>query len=135
MKGKENLKPQSQRTKAEQRQVARQGGIASGKARKEKKELKDRIKLAFEIAAAQAAKKHPEQAKELKEIGFDVFVLKQMVENPDASDDLRLKTMAQLWDRAYGKPQQPVEMSGDLNVVTPAEEQALQRFMEKNNGK
>lgn len=39
----ENLIPQNKRTKSEQREIARQGGIASGKARKEKKLIKDRI--------------------------------------------------------------------------------------------
>jgi hypothetical protein len=33
----ENLKPQTTRTKEEQREVARMGGIQSGKARREKK--------------------------------------------------------------------------------------------------
>jgi hypothetical protein len=33
----ENLKPQNRRTKAEQRKIARMGGKASGKVRKEKK--------------------------------------------------------------------------------------------------
>ena len=39
----ENLIPQNKRTKAEQREIARQGGIASGKARREKKQVRDFI--------------------------------------------------------------------------------------------
>ena len=39
----ENLKPQSERTKSEQREIARAGGIASGKVRKEKKWFKEEI--------------------------------------------------------------------------------------------
>ena len=39
----DNLIPQSERTKAEQREIARKGGIASGKARKEKKALKETL--------------------------------------------------------------------------------------------
>ena len=38
--GIENLIPQSERTKEEQREIARLGGIASGKARKEKRDRK-----------------------------------------------------------------------------------------------
>ena len=34
-----NLIPQSERTKDEQREIARMGGIASGKARREKKTI------------------------------------------------------------------------------------------------
>lgn len=39
----ENLIPQNKRTKAEQREIARQGGIASGIARREKKQVRDFI--------------------------------------------------------------------------------------------
>ena len=34
-----NLIPQDQRTKSEQRKIAKQGGVASGKARRERKKL------------------------------------------------------------------------------------------------
>lgn len=43
MANEQNLKPQNTRTKAEQREIARQGGIASGKARREQKLIRDRI--------------------------------------------------------------------------------------------
>lgn len=39
----ENLIPQNKRTKAEQREIAKQGGIASGIARREKKQVRDFI--------------------------------------------------------------------------------------------
>lgn len=41
----ENLIPQSKRTKKQQREVARKGGIASGIARREKKTLRERLLL------------------------------------------------------------------------------------------
>ena len=41
MAGIENLIPQNKRTKTEQREIARMGGIASGEARRKKKTLKD----------------------------------------------------------------------------------------------
>lgn len=40
-----NLIPQSERTKEEQREIARMGGIASGKARRERKTLKEELLL------------------------------------------------------------------------------------------
>jgi coenzyme F420-reducing hydrogenase alpha subunit len=46
-KGHENLIPQSERTKEQQREIARMGGIASGKARKEKRMLKDLLEEAL----------------------------------------------------------------------------------------
>ena len=47
MNGTENLVPQNKRTKEEQREIARKGGIASGKARKEKKMLKELLEDAL----------------------------------------------------------------------------------------
>ena len=41
----ENLIPQSKRTKNEQREIARQGGIASGKARREKKLMRETLDM------------------------------------------------------------------------------------------
>jgi hypothetical protein len=40
-----NLVPQSERTKEEQREIARQGGIASGKARREKKQFRETLEM------------------------------------------------------------------------------------------
>jgi hypothetical protein len=44
----ENLIPMNERTKEEQRKIARQGGIASGKARRERKTLKEELLLLLE---------------------------------------------------------------------------------------
>ena len=44
----ENLKPQNKRTKEEQREIARKGGQASGKARRNKALLKDCINILME---------------------------------------------------------------------------------------
>ena len=45
MANKENLKPLNTRTKEEQRKIARKGGIASGKKRREKKQLKEVLEI------------------------------------------------------------------------------------------
>ena len=47
--GIENLIPQNERTKEEQREIARQGGIASGKARREKRDRKQRASELFDL--------------------------------------------------------------------------------------
>lgn len=49
MANEENLIPQSERTKKEQREVARLGGIASGKARREKRDRKQRAAELFDL--------------------------------------------------------------------------------------
>lgn len=47
MKGEENLIPMSERSKDEVRKIGKKGGIASGKARKEKKMLKELLEDAL----------------------------------------------------------------------------------------
>ena len=49
MAGEDNLIPQSVRTKAEQRAIAKQGGIASGKARREKKMMKQTLETLLSL--------------------------------------------------------------------------------------
>ena len=59
--GIENLIPQSERTKEEQREIARKGGIASGRARREKRDRKqmasDLLDLTMQGAGVDKIKK------------------------------------------------------------------------------
>lgn len=43
----QNLTPQNRRTKSKQREIAKQGGIASGKARREKKAMRELLEDAL----------------------------------------------------------------------------------------
>lgn len=63
--GIENLIPQSERTKEEQRAIATAGGIASGKARKRKKSMSEIAK------ALLSADLTPKQAKTIEKYGLD----------------------------------------------------------------
>lgn len=49
----ENLIPLSERTKSEQREIARQGGISSGKARRQKRTMKDTMSILLDMAIKQ----------------------------------------------------------------------------------
>lgn len=64
--GTKNLKPQSGRTKDEQREIARKGGIASGEARRKKKSMKESFETLF---AMQTSDKF---IKAFKKQGMDV---------------------------------------------------------------
>jgi len=46
-----NLKPQNQRTKSEQRKIASSGGIASGKSRREKRIMRERLEILLAMPA------------------------------------------------------------------------------------
>lgn len=66
MANEQNLKPANKRTKNEHREIARRGGVASGKARRKKANLKK----AFETIL-QAEVASPNVKKQLEELGFD----------------------------------------------------------------
>lgn len=64
--GTENLKPFSQRTKSEQREIASKGGKASGVARRKKAELKKALNVVLTSQVHQ-----PKLAALLEEMGFE----------------------------------------------------------------
>lgn len=64
--GIENLIPFSQRSKEEVRELARKGGVASGKARRQKKALKEQIELLLSLPV-----KDPNMLNELDALGID----------------------------------------------------------------
>ena len=65
MANEDNLKPQNKRTKSEQREIAKMGGKASGKARRKKADLKNALNT---ILTAEATSK---TAQLLEELGFE----------------------------------------------------------------
>ena len=66
MANEENLKPQSERTKSEQREIATKGGIASGKTRRRKKAMKERLQEALECSVV-----NPKVKKMMRSVGMD----------------------------------------------------------------
>ena len=74
--GIENLIPQSERTKEEQREIARQGGIASGKARREKRDRKQRAAELFDLTMQGAG---VEKIKKFFNINDDLTAYETMV--------------------------------------------------------
>ena len=59
MANEQNLIPQSKRTKKEQREIAKKGGIASGKARAEKADFKRKCQIWMESTVAHDEKGNP----------------------------------------------------------------------------
>lgn len=49
MANEQNLKPQNKRTKSEQREIARKGGIKSGEVRRKKKALKETMQMLLDL--------------------------------------------------------------------------------------
>lgn len=61
MANEKNLVPQSKRTKSEQREIAKKGGIKSGQVRRQKKTLSDLAKMIADTPAPDAARRKLEQ--------------------------------------------------------------------------
>jgi hypothetical protein len=64
---KEDLIPFNKRTEAEQKEITRKGGIASGKARREKRDRHKRIQELFALAV-----QDPKLKQNLEKMGIDV---------------------------------------------------------------
>lgn len=116
----------STRTKEELREITRKGGVNSGKSRRNKRIISERIKLALDISTTAnlatlkkeiielIPNRHLEankgelkiklaQAKTLKECGIDVYNMIKIAES-SFDDDKRIKAINSLWDREEGKP-------------------------------
>lgn len=101
MANEQNLKPQNKRTKSEQREIAKKGGIASGKARLAKKTARE-----YAIAALEATTKDNEgKLITLK----DVMIQKVIAKAIKDSDLNAVKYIVELIGES---PSQKIEVTG-----------------------
>ena len=112
----DNLISLADRTKEEQREIARQGGIASGKARKEKKLFKEQIQLLLSLPL-----KDEKAKKQLEKLGIDTDNIDNQMAMVIAMWQKAIKGDVQafntLRDTAGEKPKDLVEHSGAIPVV------------------
>lgn len=108
-KGHANVIPTNKRTKAELRQMTQNGGIASGKARRAKKQrkliLQDILELKLnEKVASKIAKAYGLDAKDITlEAAMDFMQVNKAIESKDTQAYNAVK------DRVYGKPKQEIQ--------------------------
>ena len=115
-----NLIPFNKRTEEEQRRITQKGGIASGKARREKRDRHKRIQELFALAV-----KDPKLKQNLEKMGIDVT-------DADLETAADARVMVELLRRgdykawqamkaeAYGQlaTKNEVELSGEVTGVT-----------------
>ena len=96
----ENLIPLSERTKSEQREIARQGGISSGKARRQKRTMKDTMSILMSMAVKEGDIPDIEEIKsvaELNKLNMDIetaICIKQAMKLfEQMKDQLQLKNI------------------------------------------
>lgn len=116
----ENLIPLDKRTKTEQTEITRKGGIASGKARREKRDRHKRIQELFALTV-----KDPKLKANLQNMGIDVTDAdletaadaRVMVELLKRGDYKAWQAMKQ---EAYGPmaTKNEVEINGEISGIT-----------------
>lgn len=100
--GRDNLVPQSERTKEEQREIARMGGIASGKVRRERKTIAEALRLVL-------AEKGNEQGLSRQEL-IVARVVKRLYDEGDIRD---LKVLADV----LGESEETINVKGVAPIV------------------
>lgn len=99
----QNLKPQSTRTKKEQREIAKKGGVASGVVRKARKMLKERLLLMGDQVI---------QNKQGEQLPREDVIALQIAQKA-AGGDLKA---ARLYAELTGQLVQRVEMDAELSA-------------------
>lgn len=97
-----NLIPNSERTPEERQEIARKGGIASGKARRERKAFKEALLLALETEL--------EDGKTVQDAGIDALIMKYISGDLDVFKTIR--------DTIGEKPVDKIEadVNKDVNI-------------------
>lgn len=116
----DNLIPNSQRTPEELREITRKGGIASGKARREKRDRHKRIQELFALAI-----KDPKLKQNLEKMGIDVTDADlETAADARVMVELLRKGDYKAWQamkaEAYGPlaNKSEVEISGEVSGIT-----------------
>ena len=112
-----NLIPQSERTKDEQREVARMGGIASGKARREKKAMKETLEALLSMPLKDGVSADVDTIKSLAEMKGKNITVQEAIMLAQIQKAMKGDTRAAEYvrDTSGNKPKDDVSISGSLN--------------------
>lgn len=113
----DNLIPQSERTKSEQRAVAKMGGIASGKARREKKAMKDTLETLLSMPLKGGKATELETIKNVAAIKGKNITVQEAIMLAQVQKALKGDTRAAEYirDTSGNKAKEEVALSGTIN--------------------
>lgn len=120
----DNLIPQSKRTKTEQRAIAKKGGIASGKARREKKAMKETLEALLSMQMKSGKSVDVESVKNFAALkGKNISVQEAMV-IAMIQKAMKGSVQAAEWvrDTAGQKPVENMNMNMNLPVFFEGED-------------
>lgn len=117
MAGQENLIPMSERSKEEVRKIARKGGINSGKARAEKKRMKEIIELVLKMPLNAGESANIEQIHSFAEIKGKNLSVEQAMIIQQMQKALKgdLQALTFLRDTSGQKPVEQIEMNATVS--------------------
>lgn len=113
----EDLIPQSERTKEEQKRIARQGGIASGKSRREKKAMKDTLATLLAMPLKDGMSQDIDQIQSIASLNGKNITVQEAIMLAQIKKAVKGDTRAAEFvrDSSGNKLKEGVEISGGLN--------------------
>ncbi len=120
MAGEENLIPMNQRTEEEQREIARKGGIASGKARQEKKRMRETIDTILKMVLNPGKGANIEEIQAFAELKGKNLTVEQAMIVQQIQKALKgdLQALTFLRDTSGQKPAEQISMSAAITDKT-----------------
>lgn len=113
----DNLIPQSERTKAEQREIARKGGIASGKKRREKKAMKETLETLLQMPLKSGKATDLDEIKNIAALKGKNITVQEAIMLAQIQKAMKGDTKAAEYvrDTSGNKLKEGVELSGGIN--------------------
>ena len=121
-KGIENVLPHKVGSTEEARKKGRAGGLKSAKARRKKKELKEKLNFVLDFHADRTKQDDQSLSEDIKNIigesGLIAYELVNLVMDKNNGEATRLNAIKEILDRTEGKvvQKQETEHSGDFNI-------------------
>ena len=113
----DNLIPQSERTKAEQREIARKGGIASGEKRREKKAMKETLETLLQMPLKSDKAVDLDEIKDIAALKGKNITVQEAIMLAQIQKAMKGDTKAAEYvrDTSGNKLKEGVELSGGIN--------------------
>ena len=113
----DNLIPQSERTKAEQREIARKGGIASGEKRREKKAMKETLETLLQMPLESGKATDLDEIKNIAALKGKNITVQEAIMLAQIQKAMKGDTKAAEYvrDTSGNKLKEGVELSGGIN--------------------
>ena len=120
----DNLIPQSERTKEEQREIARKGGIASGKARREKKAMRETLEALLSMPMKNGKSVNVETVKNFAALKGKNITVQEAMTIAMIQKAMKGSVQAAEWvrDTAGQKPVDNMNMNMNLPVFFEGED-------------